>query len=308
MATRRRSVRAADGAVEAAALGLAVPPPPHAASTTATMARSPNRRRCIDTTRPPVIRHSSRTVWRGPVSGLLLDGPPARGCVPFASPPVAKVSSNRAIAFGPERYGPESVASRPDRMLRGWQECVRNFRYTASMTSPTVEHQATSVRTADDRERRRAGRCVGADGVQGDQRPIRRVARDTAPRRGGHPRARVSPIRPGPPGGPDHRAHLPRARERVGARDRARRRAGGGQQHMAVVLSELARPADPGPRLDRGRARPPPDRRDRGVLGPERIGAGPSSRRGASRSSWSTRPASRCTTRRRSARRTGTAA
>ena len=81
-----------------------------------------------------------------------------------------------------------------------------------------------------------------------------------------------------------------------------------GQHHLAVVLSEMQGRRTPGPRLDRGRARPPADRRDRGVLRPQRVDAGAARGRAASRSSSSTRPASRSTTRRRSARPTGTAA
>ena len=94
----------------------------------------------------------------------------------------------------------------------------------------------------------------------------------------------------------------------MGARDRPRRRAGGRPAaHGRRPLGD-ARAADARARLDRGGARPPPDRRHRGLLGPERVGAGPSSRRAASRSSSSTRPANRSTTRHRSGRRTGTAA
>ena len=43
-----------------------------------------------------------------------------------------------------------------------------------------------------------------------------------------------------------------------------------GQHQLAVVLSEMQGRRTPGPRLDRGRARPPPDRGDRGVLRPQR--------------------------------------
>ena len=46
-----------------------------------------------------------------------------------------------------------------------------------------------------------------------------------------------------------------------------------GQHHLAVVLSEMQGRRIARSRLDRGRARPPADRRDRGLLRPERVDA-----------------------------------
>ena len=68
------------------------------------------------------------------------------------------------------------------------------------------------------------------------------------------------------PGGPDHRADLPRAGERVGARDRPRRRARRRPAPPGGRPLRAAGPADARPRLDRGRARAASDRRHRGLL------------------------------------------
>ena len=186
----------------------------------------------------------------------------------------------------------------------------RNYRWRPAMlcrNDNDARGTHWSKRT-DDRLHRGAGRRVRADRLEGHQRPFGRRRLDASTCRGRHPRTRIRPRgavvarRPAPGG------HLPRTRERVGARDRARR---GARRRSPPVGGGALRDAgasDAGARVDRGRARPPADGRDRGVLGPERGRARAAPReRDPLRRGRSDR-ANRSTTRRRSGRPTGTAA
>ena len=127
---------------------------------------------------------------------------------------------------------------------------VRNFRYTRvhDQLRP-IEHASGTVAPGrtDDRDRRRAGRRVGADGVEGDQRPVGRVARDpaAASRRPSASTAIADPT------GPLRAAPLIElifhelesewALEIVRGVERV-----AGQQHLAVVLSEMQGRRTPG--------------------------------------------------------------
>ena len=168
-------------------------------------------------------------------------------------------------------------------------------------------NRSPSFPAHDDRRDRRADRRVGADGVEGDQRPVGRVGRDAPARRDGDPRARLPPIARLAAAAPlleliFHELESEWALEIVRGVEQV-----AGQHHLAVVLTEMQGRRTTG----RGWIEGVLARRPTGVIAVfsdlsetmrEQL------RRAASRSSSSTRPASRSTTRRRSARRTGTAA
>ena len=153
-------------------------------------------------------------------------------------------------------------------------QSAETFEYTADHDRDSRD-QARQGRSADDdRPHRPAGRGLRPDGFQGDQRSLGRLARDPTAGRGGDPRQRIPAVRPGHAPGAAAGAHLPRARQRMGPRDRHGRRAGGpGEPPLGRPLRD-AGPADPGAWLDRRCPRSPPDRRDRGLLRPERVAAG----------------------------------
>ena len=103
-----------------------------------------------------------------------------------------------------------------------------------------------------------------------DVAPATRRRVEAVIRRHGYQR----PVRPSPSGAAPG-AHLPRARERVGAGDRARRRAGRRAPPAGGRPDRDAGPAPARPGLDRGRAGPQADGRDRRLLRPERDHARP---------------------------------
>ena len=195
-------------------------------------------------------------------------------------PRASKVAKRRPTAFGaahPSRTG--RTASRVRRELRPparvraapklSKRCAT--RYTAPHDVDARPPIATRPRPrrSPTSPSRRASRC----------RPSRRSSMDgrtCRPRPGSRVEAAIQatwlpPSRTGPAGRPDPRADLPRARERVGARDRPRRRAGRRRAPPGGRAVRDAGPADAGPRLDRGRPRPPADRRHRGLLRPQRV-------------------------------------
>ena len=166
-------------------------------------------------------------------------------------------------------------------MSRQRRQCVRNFRRPVRVA--TLAAMSSAIAPKGRRSRNGttiafiavAGRCVGPDGVEGDQRPVGRCARDAEAGGGGHPRARLPAGRSRAAGRAHPGADLPRARQRVGARDRPGR--GARRRSPSSVGRPLgdAGPPDPGSRLDRERPGPAPDRRDRGLLRPQRDDAPP---------------------------------
>ena len=211
----RHSVRPPMGRCSAAALGLAPPPPLHAASTMATMARSPNRRRCIDTDSPSC----HKSVLPHVPGAVRSRSPPRRTGSPRLRP--LRVSSLRKFRAIGDCFRPRTLRTGVGR-VKTRTHASRNWWATGpKLSSSTVVHDELDAATASHvdpigpRSRhRQAGRRVRADGLEGDQRPIRRVARDPASgsRRPSASTA-ISAIRPLHAGGPDPRADLPRARQ-----------------------------------------------------------------------------------------------
>ena len=195
--------------------------------------------------------------------------------------------------------------SRPNPPVPTWRaaESFDMLRYNG-MSIRTALQTARTTTIADVA---RAGGRLGADRVQGHQRAVRRRGGDASTGGGGHPRARVSAAGERRHGGAPilelifHELESEWALEIVRGVERV-----AGQQHLAVVLSEMQGRRTPVAAGSRA-PRPTAHGRHRGVLGPEPTRCATSSGRARSRSSSSTRPASRSTTRRRSGRRTGTA-
>ena len=152
--------------------GLAVPPPPHGREHHGR--RRPGARTDADAlTRLALLSYVTPPrdgSWRGPVKV----GPPRGRTSPAAAASVplrvvllcSKVSSNRAIAFGPERYGTASrSASRPDRdgaaRIRAVDAASETFGTLRRMTSPTVRpsRRGPSGRRSRTSPRRPACRC-----------------------------------------------------------------------------------------------------------------------------------------------------
>ena len=267
---------AALGAALAGAL-LAEPPLEQALIVSARTPSNPSVRFGFDMTCPPVIS----TLLLGWVRRMSVVGES-----PLAVARCRSVRSGRrwSESFGPvddyfrtrtlgTRHGYRQEPFRQPVLQRIRCAVGRNFRYTAAMTSSVTGAKRRASGPTDDRSCRGRGRGLGADRLEGDQRPSRRVARDPAPRRGGHPGAGLSPLGPDPTDGTDPRAHLPRIGVGVGAGDRPGRRARRRPAPSGGRPVRAARPADPRPRLDRGRAGAPSDRRHRGLQRPQRIGA-----------------------------------
>ncbi len=78
---------------------------------------------------------------------------------------------------------------------------ARNFRsvrcrYTVAHDLDRSTPEARRQRPDDHRVHRGAGRCLGPDRLEGDQRSVGRGARDAPAGRGGDPRARLQAVRP----------------------------------------------------------------------------------------------------------------
>ena len=145
---------------------------------------------------------------------------------------------------------------------------------------------APSTGLATRRSRARRSLAIAPRGRASPCRPSRRsstAGRTSSPETRRRVEAAIrehgyQPVRPDPSrAAPLHRAHLPRAGERVGAGDRAGRRAGRRAAPPGRRPLGDAGPPDARPRLDRGGAGPPSDRRHRGLLRPQRDRCGPSS-------------------------------
>ena len=203
-------------------------------------------------------------------------------------------------------YGRGSGGVNPARWLD--RRCVNleTFGYTSA-------HDRDARGQVRPRRARRSPRSAGRPASR--FRPSRRSStggRTSRPRRAvgsrRHPQARLPPAGPSRPSGAAPGVDLPRARERVGPRDRAWRRARRRPGiELAVVLSEMQGRRRPGQGWIEGVLA----RRPMGVIAvfsdlDETMRAQLKAR--ASRSRSSTRPANHCTTRHRSGRRTGTAA
>ena len=218
----------------------------------------PNRQR---PPRPssPGLRTCASALTR--VTSSCARGPRTPSSRPAGAPPVVRVAAgsvsgwSRLLAssvavesFGPvpDRFRREPYASpesavkpRPARGSNRHPPAERGPRMGLSPTETfgMLSHvvissaQTSSRRTAghrDDRGRRGAGGGVGADRVEGDQRPGGRVGGNAPARRGGDPGARLPAagelVAPRAAAG----GHFPRTRKRVGAGDRPGRRAGRG--------------------------------------------------------------------------------
>ena len=184
------------------------------------------------------------------------------------------------------------------------------IRYTRPMHRPSTTRRDVRRRSTTIAFIAAAGRRLRPDRLEGHQRPLRCVARDASPRRGGHPRARLPAIgRVRPAGRPlievifhelesEWALEIVRGVERVAGRSsprgRADRDAGSADARAAAGSRRCWRAG----RRASSRCSPTSASPMRDAAQDPR----------ASRSSSSTRPGSRSTTRRRSARRTGTAA
>ena len=237
-----------------------------AASTRATMARSPNRRRCIDTTRPPVIRQSSSR-RSGAVRSAVLprpaDDPAARSASDRSPPRIESFDAIERLLSAPNVTDAES--SRQDPIARADRRATLRPKLSVHCRAMTHARRvsrkprARSTRPTIANVAEQAGVSVPTVSKvingRSDVSPETRRRVEAAIREHGYRRSDRSSR-----AAPHHRADLPRARERVGARDRPRRRARRRPAPPGRRPLRDAGPADARARLDRGGAGPPSDR------------------------------------------------
>ena len=255
-------------------------------------------------------RHRRRS-WRDET----VSGGPSLACdaarCGFSSSP-SKVAYTAPNVFG-SRHARHATVATSIRSAQLPRNVRRNFRNASRLAT-----LAPMASTLDDPPRRaRGGPRPSPTSPPRRACPCRPSPRSSTaaptcrPRPGGGWRRRSASAATGVTGAsngrPDHRADLPRARQRVGARDRPRRRARRRPPSPGGRAVRDAGSADPGTRLDRERSSPGgrPASSPSSPTSARRCAT--SSGPAASRSSSSIRPVSRCTTRRRSARPTGMA-